>query len=137
MSINMKNVFTSGFVAGIVINISAIGMVPIIGNEMNTVLENRALPPLSSGAMAYFAIMSLILGMFLVWFYAAICPRFGPGTKTAVIVSLVVWFLTYFWSNASMVAFGFMPFRLTVIGTAWGLVELLVASAIATRLYKE
>lgn len=137
MSINMKSVFTSGLVAGIIINISAMGMVPIVGNEMNTVLENRALPPLSSGAMAYFGIMSFILGIFLVWFYAAMSPRFGPGIKTAVIVSVVVWFLTYFWSNASMVAFGFMPFTLTVIGTAWGLVELLVASVIATRLYKE
>jgi hypothetical protein len=58
MSINIKNVFTSGLVAGIIINISAMGMVPIVGNEMNTVLENRALPPLSSGAMAYFGIMS-------------------------------------------------------------------------------
>ena len=50
-------------------------------------------------------------------------------------VSVLVWFMTYFWSNASMVAFGFMPLSLTVIGTAWGLVELVVAGQAGARLY--
>ena len=87
--------------------------------------------------MIYFGIMSLLLGVFVVWLYAAILPRYGPGLKTAVIASSVIWFFTYFWSNASMVAYGFMPVRITVIGTLWGLVELVVAGVVGARLYKE
>ena len=37
-SINLKSVFTSGFIAGIIISISAISMVPVVGNEMDNIL---------------------------------------------------------------------------------------------------
>lgn len=137
MSINMKSVLISGSVAGMMIIASAMAMVPVVGNEMDRALADRGLPPLSKPAMAYFALFSLIMGLFLVWLYAVAKTHFGPGKKTALIVSFTVWFLAYFLSNASKVAYGFMPIRLTVIGTAWGLVELLLAGTIGSCLYKE
>jgi hypothetical protein len=137
MSINMKSVLISGSVAGMAIIASAMAMVPVVGNEMDRALADRGLPPLSKPAMAYFALFSLIMGLFLVWLYAVAKTHFGPGKKTALIVSFTVWFLAYFLSNASKVAYGFMPLRLTVIGTAWGLVELLLAGMIGSCLYKE
>ena len=137
MAISIKGVLTGGIVAGIIINVSAIPIVPLVGEQMDIALKDRYLPPMSGGAMAYFGIMSLLLGVFLVWMYAAVRPRLGSGPKTAAIVSVLVWFLTYFWSNASMVAFGFLPMSLTVIGTAWGLVELVVAGQVGARLYRE
>jgi hypothetical protein len=133
----MQSVLTSGLVAGITINISGVALVPVIGKEMDAILEQQGLAPLGVGAMIYFGVMSLILGIFLVWIYALARPRLGARLKTAVIVSLVVWFLTYFWSNAAMVVFGFMPVSTTVIGTAWGLVEILLAGIIGARLYQE
>jgi hypothetical protein len=136
-SINMKSVFTSGLIAGVVISIIGAGLVPIVGKEMDTILENHGLSALSGGAMAYFGILSLSFGIILIWLYAALRPRFGSGIKTAVIVSTVVWFLAYFSSNVSMVAYGFMPLKITVIGTAWGLLELLAGGIIGARLYKE
>ena len=36
-----------------------------------------------------------------------------------------------------MVVYGFMPVRLTVIGTFWGLSELILASIVGSKLYKE
>jgi hypothetical protein len=63
--------------------------------------------------------------------------HFGPGNKTAAIASFIVWFLAYFFSNAAKVAYGFLPVRLTAIGTAWGLVEVLLAGWIGSRLYRE
>lgn len=135
MAINVKRVLTGGLVAGVIINVSGIAMVPLVGKQMDMVLMDRNLPPMSGGAMAYFGLMSLVLGVFLVWMYAAVRPLLGPGPKTAAIVSVLVWFMTYFWSNASMVAFGFMPISLTAIGTAWGLVELVVAGQVGARLY--
>jgi hypothetical protein len=51
MKINVKSVFTSGLVSGLLINLSAISMVPVVGNEMNAVLASRGLPPLSNLAM--------------------------------------------------------------------------------------
>jgi len=137
MAINVKRVLTGGLVAGVVIIASAVLMVPAVGDQMDRALEARNLPAMGGGAMAFFALVSLSNGVVLVWLYAAVRPRLGPGPRTAAIVSLLVWFLAYFLANAANVAYGFMPVRLTVIGTAWGLVELLVAGMVGARLYSE
>jgi hypothetical protein len=136
-NINIKSVFTSGFVTGIVIIISGIGMIPLVGNQMNEVLERRSLPPLSNGAMGYFAIMSIILGISMIWIYAFIQPNYKSKLKVAVTISIIIWFLTYFWSNAALIAYGFMPFQLAAIGTLYGLLELILAIIIGSKLYKE
>jgi hypothetical protein len=79
----------------------------------------------------------LINGIALVLLYALVKDRLGAGVRTSVIVSLVFWFMTYFLSNASLIAYGFMPVRLTIIGTIWGLGELLLAGIVGSKLYKE
>lgn len=137
MKINVKSVITSGFIAGLIISLSAITMVPVVGNEMDQVLASRGLPPLSTMAMVFFCMISFVNGISLVLLYALLKDQFGAGIKTSVFISLAFWFLTYFLSNASLVAYGFMPVRLTVIGTIWGLGELLIAGIVGSKLYKE
>jgi len=137
MKINVKSVITTGLISGLIISLSAITMVPVVGNEMDQVLANRGLPPLSKMAMLFFTMISFINGISLVLVYALVKNHFGAGIKTSVIVSLVFWFLTYFLSNASLIAYGFMPVRLTVIGTVWGLGELLLAGIVGSKLYKD
>jgi hypothetical protein len=113
MTINVKSAFTSGLVAGIIIIIIGFGLVPVLGNQMNAVLESRSLPPLSNGAMGFFAFVSITFGISVIWFYA------------------------YFLPNAALVAYGFMPFSLSAIGTVWGILEVLIACIVGSRLYKE
>ena len=137
MKINVKSVITSGIIAGLLISLSAITMVPVVGNEMDLVLESRGLHPLSNMAMLFFVVLSFINGITLILLYALVKERLGAGIRTAVIVSVVFWFLTYFLSNVSLIAYGFMPVRLTVIGTIWGLGELLLAGIVGSKLYKE
>ena len=137
MKVNFKSVLISGFITGLIIIISGLGMIPLVGNQMNEVLESRSLPPLSNGAMIYFALMSIILGISMVATYAFIQPSYTSKMKVAIVISIVIWFLTYFWSNAALVAYGFMPFKLAAIGTAWGLLELVLASIIGSKLYKD
>ena len=134
---NIKSLLKSGFVAGFIINISAIAMVPMVGDQFDTVLASRNLPPLNNMAMLFFCGLSFVMGFFLVWLYALAKNQIGPGMKTAAFVSIVFWFFAYLVPNVSMVVYGFMPIRLTVIGTGWGLVELLVASTVGSRLYKD
>ena len=87
MAMDWKRVLTGGLVAGVIINVSGIAMVPLVGKQMDMVLVDRNLPPMSGGAMAYFGLMSLVLGVFLVWLYAAARPWLGPGPKTAAMMS--------------------------------------------------
>jgi hypothetical protein len=137
MKINVKSVITSGLIAGLVISLSAITMVPVVGNEMDLVLESRGLPPLSNMDMLYFVGLSFINGIALILLYALVKERLGAGIRTAVIVSVVFWLLTYFFSSISLIVYGFMPVRLTVIGIIWGLGELLLAGIVGSKLYKE
>lgn len=66
MKINVKSVITSGLIAGLVISLSAITMVPVVGNEMDLVLKSRGLPPLSNMAMLFFVVLSFINGITLI-----------------------------------------------------------------------
>ena len=136
-AINLKSALTSGLIAGIIINISAISMVPAVGNEMNDVLANRGIPPLSNLSMVFFSFVSITVGIFLVFLYSLLKPHIKSKIKTAVISALIVWFIAYFLSNVSLIAYGFMPVKLVVIGTVWGLGELLLAGFVGSRLYKE
>ena len=136
-SINFKSALTSGLIAGIIINISAISMVPAVGNEMNDVLANRGLPPLSIMSMVFFSFVSITLGIFLVFLYSLLKLHITSKITTAVTSALIVWFIAYFLSNVSLVVYGFMPVKLVVIGTVWGLGELLLAGIVGSRLYKE
>lgn len=136
-SINLKSALTSGLIAGIIINISAISMVPAVGNEMNDVLATRGLPPLSNMSMVFFSFVSVILGIFLIFLYTLLKLHIRSKIKTAIISALIVWFIAYFLSNVSLVAYGFMPVKLVIIGTIWGLGELLLAGMVGSKLYKE
>jgi hypothetical protein len=136
-TINLKSVLLTGFLCGIIILISALSMVPAVGNEMDEILASRCLPPLSNKAMAFFCFVSISNGILIVFLYSILKPLFESKIKTAIISSLIVFFFIYFLSNASLVAYGFMPLKFTVIGTAWGLGELLLAGLVASGLYKE
>lgn len=137
MGINIKRVLLGGLVAWVVVAICGSALVPLIGKDMDMALARFDLPPLSGGAMAYFAFVSLCLGMILVWLYAAMLPRIQHKTKTAISAALIVWLFGYCIPQVSMVVYGFMPVKLVAIGTSWGLIELFAGSLIGSRFYRE
>lgn len=130
-------IFKIGLIAGIIICISAVTMVPVVGNQMDEALAKFNLPPLSLSAMIFFLFVSLSLGVTLMWLYATMLPRFKYRKRTAVIAAIVLWFPGNCLPNLANVFYGFMPVGLTVIGIVWGLGELLIAGLIGSLLYKE
>src|SRR3970282_1205263 len=97
--IRMGRVLAGGLVAGLIINIGeAILNIPLAGAQMEEALQARNLPPVGGGAIAYFVVMCFLLGILIVWTYAAVRPRLGAGPKTAVTVAVLAWFLTLVWS---------------------------------------
>jgi hypothetical protein len=111
--------------------------VPVLGEEMEAALARRNLPAVGGSAIAMFVVMSFALGVVLVWLYAAIRPRFGPGPRTAAIAGLATWFLAYFYSSLAMGAMGLFGPGLLTVSALWGLVELLVAAQVGGWLYSE
>jgi hypothetical protein len=137
MTINLRRVLAGGLAAGLTISVSALAMVPVVGEQMDAALRARGVPPLSTGAMVYFIVQSFIFGVLVVWLYAAVQPRLAPGPKTAAHVAALVWFVGYCSANVSNVMYGFMPVSLTVVGTFWNLVELVVAGEIGAYFYRD
>jgi hypothetical protein len=134
----MGRVIAGGLVAGLIVNVGeAILNVPLLGAQMEEALQARNVPPAGAGAIGYFVVMCFLLGIAIVWTYAAVRPRLGPGPRTAVIVGLLAWFMTLVWSGGTQVALGLMPLNLTILGLAWGLGEIVIASLAGAKLYRE
>ena len=78
----------------------------------------------------------LVVGIMLVWLYAAMRPRFGPGPKTAMISAFVVWlfgFLFYLdWLYVGMM----LPSTYAIVSGVM-VVTLAIASWVGCMLYKE
>ena len=136
--INMKGVVICGLLAGLIINISeSILNIPVMGAQMEAAMKALNLPTVGNEAIGVFIVGGFVLGLVLVWLYAAIRPRFGAGPKTAVISAIVVWYLAYFWPSLGMGVMGFMPGKLLFVGVIWGLAEVLVAALVGGWFYKE
>jgi hypothetical protein len=141
MAINTKKVLIGGIAAGVVMNvIDFISNTYILGARMKA--ESDAFKPgmsdqmTTGSAIAGYVVMDLVLGILLVWTYAAIRPRFGPGIKTAFYAAVLFWLLV------SISVSGYMHMGMMSAGLWWsfafiGLVNFLVSAWVGARLYSE
>ena len=95
-AVNTGKVLVGGLLAGLVYNAFDIvtGMV-LMGDEFRANAQRLGLDPAameSGSAMAVWIVIDFLLGLLVVWTYAAIRPRFGPGPKTAILSALVPYF---------------------------------------------
>jgi hypothetical protein len=137
--INLGRVILGGLVAGIVGNILGYlvdGL--MLASRWSDAIKALGRPELSSGQIVENEIIGLIYGIFTVWLYAAIREHYGAGPKTAVWAGLAVWVIGILLPNiAFMWMLGLFPTDLTVMTTAGGIVEAVVAALAGAALYRE
>lgn len=75
-----------------------------------------------------FYITTFLFGIVLIWIYAAIRPRFGPGPKTAVIAGLTMWAIDWLLIGVSFAVAGMYPTGPTTVTIVWGLFEVPIAA---------
>ena len=137
-SINMGRVVVGGLVAGLLINVSEFVLnAVVLVNDMKAAMAALNRPPIDNSMIVWFVLLAFGIGIMSVWVYAAVRPRFGPGVRTAICASLVVWGLAYLYPNVSTMILGLFPTRLMIIATVWGLVEVLVAGVAGAWIYTE
>lgn len=141
MRINMSKVLVGGIAAGVVmLVIDFITYKYVFGARMAT--EMDAYHPGASTSMnattgmITMILTDLITGILLVWLYAAIRPRFGPGPRTAVYAAIVTWLF------GGIFSYGYMSMGLMSAGLWWEyaimwLVVLLIAGQAGAKLYSE
>ncbi|MFQ6084289.1 MAG: hypothetical protein ACE5WD_13155 [Candidatus Aminicenantia bacterium] len=136
--INMVRVILGGLLTGLVVNIGEFLLnEPILGKEWETMMEALNLPPMGGSAMVWFVVTTFVLGIGIMWLYAAIRPRFGAGPKTAIFAGLAAWFFAWLIGFGSTIIMGLFPTKLVMITLVWGFFELPIASLAGAWLYKE
>lgn len=136
--INLGRVVLGGLLAGLVVNIGeAILHMVVIARQEEAAMLALNVPPIGSQAITGFVTLGFALGIAMVWVYAAIRTRFGPGVPTAVVAGVIVWFLSYAYPNAAMVIMDIFPADLIAIGTVWGLAEVVLAAIAGAWVYSE
>jgi len=86
---------------------------------------------------ALFIVLDFLYGISLVYLYAAIRPRYGPGPKTAIWAGLIMWVIAVLLRELGEAPFGVIPLRLSLVGTVVGLVLMPVAALAGARFYSE
>ncbi len=141
MAINTGRVIGGGLLAGLTMNV-----VDFLGNgvwlaqrwkdEAGALNPRLVDPALEWRAIAGFVTSDFLYGLLLVWGYAAMRPRFGPGVGTAVKASLFVWAIATI-AYASYVFTSLYSSGLVVTSTVIGLVAVVAGGIAGAWLYKE
>ncbi len=136
-SINWARVILGGLLAGLVINVSEFvlnGLILAKDMEAATTALGRKV---GGEQLVMFVVWGFLVGIFAVWLYAAIRPRYGAGPKTALCAGSAVWGLGYFLAAVTPVALNLFPTRIMAIGLVVGLVEVMLATLLGAWLYRE
>jgi hypothetical protein len=136
--INIGRVVLGGLLAGVVLNVGEYLLnQPVLGEQWAMAMDTLGLEAMSGSAVIWMVLWNFVMGIALVWLYAAIRPRFGAGPKTAVIAGVAVWFLVWLLGFGSTVIAGMLPGGLVGVTLIWGLFEVPIASVAGAWLYQE
>ncbi len=86
---------------------------------------------------AFLLVLTLVTGIFSIWFYAAIRPRYGPGPKTAVCAGFAVWMIAHLLPMLYWGQLLGLPIRLVALNAVTTLVVVVAATLAGAWLYKE
>lgn len=141
MAVNTKKVLLGGIAAGVVLNaIDFVVNTYILGAQMKAATD--AFKPglseqmMTGSAIASYVIMDFVLGVVLIWTYAAIRPRYGPGLRTATYAAVLFWILGAIF-NVGYLHMGMMSTGLWLTFALTELVSLFLAAWAGAKLYTE
>jgi hypothetical protein len=136
--INWGRVIGGGLAAGVVLNLGEWLLHDVILRErMEAAVAEMGMEAPTGSDIGIFVAMTFVLGILLVWLYAAIRPRYGPGPKAAIVAGLFGWVLLYAFWYVYNIAWGLFPQDMMVVSTIWGLFELPIATMVGGWLYRE
>jgi hypothetical protein len=135
--VNWVRVILGGLLAGVIINVFEFFLNGVLlAKDMQAAISALG-RQMGGGELVMFVVWGFLVGIFAVWLYAGIRPRYGAGLKTALFAGLAVWCLGYLLADVTPVALKLFPIRLTVIGLAVGLVEVSLGTLAGAWVYRE
>ncbi|HEY6853745.1 MAG TPA: hypothetical protein VI139_05830 [Gemmatimonadales bacterium] len=135
--INWGRVLGGGLLAGVVLNVWDFLINGIwLKNDWNTAMHALGKGDMAGSQILWFVLCDFIVGIWLVWLYAAIRPRYGMGPKTAAMGAFGFWFVTL-WFRLAEVGMGLFSMNLVVMSAIATLVGMLLAASAGAWQYKE
>lgn len=136
--INGRRVLLGGLLAGLVSNVSGITLAHfVLREDLMALMRAAGISSFPAHVGVQHITTRLAIGIAVVWLYAAIRPRFGPGPKTAVYAGLIGWFFAQPISALALSTWGIIPTRVLVVATLWGLFEMTLVALAGAWVYKE
>lgn len=136
--LNLSRVLLGGALSGLVLNIGEYLLNHVVLVQLWPRPDAEAASAeFSIGQIASGVTIMFAFGLALIWIYAAIRPRFGPGPKTAVIAGLTIWITGWLLTGASFINVGIFPAGQMLVSIIWGLAEVPLAAIAGAWLYQE
>ena len=133
--INWGRVFLCGLLTGVVWGVLEAIKAPLVGRDFLAALPGGHVR-MSAGFFAFWIVIELVVGIWTMWLYAAIRPRYGPGPKTAAVAGFALWVIGAL-ADAIWASLGFIPPGVLVAPVATDLPIIIVAAVVGAWLYKE
>lgn len=132
--INWGRVFLCGIVAGVVLYLLtlAVFIFALPETELRRVVEATHRRPM--GPLHF--VLHVTTGIWAMWLYAAIRPRYGPGPKTAAVAGFALWLITAL-VDAIWGSVGLIPLRALLVPLAVTLPIGIVALVLGAWPYQE
>jgi len=141
MAMNTSKVVVGGLVAGVVLNvIDWFVYTRLLVNQMTAAMEaykpGSSAMMMSGNAITIYVITDFVFGLLLVYTYAAVRPRLGPGPRTAATVAGLFWLFATF-INASQLVMGMMDKNLFWEVSLIQLITLVLGTWFGAMVYTE
>lgn len=136
--INWGKVVLGGLLAGVVLNaydwlLNGV----VLMADWNAAFQALGKGQMGGSAIVWFVVCDFLLGLWILWLYAAIRPRFGAGPKTAIWAGLGTWALIGLINTLSMQPMGLLPASLLHWNLIGALIMHPVAAVAGAAVYQE
>lgn len=141
MAMNTSKVLVGGIVAGIVLNVCDwFVYTKLLVDKMTAAMEaykpGSSAVMMSGNAVTIYVITDFVFGLLLVYTYAAVRPRLGPGPRTAATVAGIFWVFATF-INAGQMIMGIVDRNLFWEAALIQLITLLLGTWFGAMVYTE
>jgi hypothetical protein len=133
-------IVVAGLIAGLVLNVGDFLINAVLMTaDYQAELTRLGLDPAaaeSGRVIATWVMIDFLMGVLLVWNYAAIRPRFGPGPRTALFAAFPL-FTAVTLIMFGLSVMGYFSTAVFVKGTVFSAVNVAIGSLVGAWLYKE
>ena len=132
--INWGRVLLCGLVAGLLWSLLSLTLLVLVGGDLLNAVPRLNEP--SRGLRLFPLLVNFAMGIWAMWLYAAIRPRYGPGPKTAARAGFA-WWVLYCLAKANWGPFGLVDPKVLLTLLAASLPALVLTAVLAAWPYEE